>query len=282
MNAFREQSAIITGGASGIGRALGEELVARGARVVLADRDGDAARDAAEAINAGAGASAGSASAHTVDVRDAEAVAALVEEVAARQGLDYLFNNAGMVIVGESAELTLEDWQRTLDINLDGVVHGVQAAYPLMVRRGRGHIVNTASLAGLVPSPGTVPYAAAKHAVVGLSTSLRAEAAAYGVRVSVVCPGLVRTPIVEHLELKREAERGLASRSLLWDLAPVRPVSARHAARVIAGGVAKNRGLILITAHARVLWALYRLSPGLVLRLLERTHRRIRRRLGLG
>src|SRR5262249_46172547 len=88
----------------------------------------------------------------------------------------------------------LEDWDRVLNVNLRGVIHGVQAAYPIMLRQGFGHIVNTASMAGLIPAPLVVGYCATKHAVVGLSTSLRIEAAAAGVRVSVLCPGVIRTP----------------------------------------------------------------------------------------
>src|SRR5439155_13844601 len=89
------------------------------------------------------------------------------------------------------------DWHKVFDVNLRGVVNGVQAAYPVMLRQGFGHIVNTASVAGLLPTPTIVSYCAAKHAVVGLSTSLRVEAAEAGVRVSVLCPGAIKTPILE-------------------------------------------------------------------------------------
>jgi NAD(P)-dependent dehydrogenase (short-subunit alcohol dehydrogenase family) len=92
----------------------------------------------------------------------------------------------------------IQDWYQVFDVNLRGVANGVQAAYPVVLKQGFGHIVNTASMAGLMPSPLTVGYCATKHAVVGLSTSLRIEAAPFGVRVSVLCPGLIRTPVLEN------------------------------------------------------------------------------------
>ncbi|RMH22053.1 MAG: SDR family oxidoreductase [Acidobacteria bacterium] len=259
--AYRDRVAVVTGGASGIGRALGEGLAAHGARVVLADLDGDGAAAAAAAITA----ADRRARAATVDVADENQVTALIHGVIEREGrLDYLFNNAGIVIAGKSHELEPEDWRRVLDVDLDGVVHGVAAAYPAMIRQGHGHIVNTASLAGLVPAPGLSSYAAAKHAVVGLSTSLRAEAAAFGVKVSVVCPGMIATPIVEHAEIKNEERLSLSRRQLI-ELSPFRPYPVAKAARIILRGVARNRALILITPHARLLWWLYRLSPTLAL-----------------
>jgi len=157
--------AIVTGGASGIGRALGAALVARGDRVVLADVA--AAAEVADQLNA---AGPGAATAAAVDVRDAAAVAHLVTETAEVHGqLDLMFNNAGIRMGGPVEELTVAHWRRAIEVNLLGVVHGVAAAYPLMLRQGHGHIVNTASLAGLVPMPGAAPYTASKAAVVGLS-----------------------------------------------------------------------------------------------------------------
>jgi len=104
-----------------------------------------------------------------------------------------MVNNAGIGVGGEASELTLAHWERVIDVNLRGVIHGVHAAYPVMIAQRSGHIVNTASLAGLMPSPWLTPYAMTKHAVVGLTLSLRAKAAAHGVRVTAVCPGVVDT-----------------------------------------------------------------------------------------
>lgn len=256
--AFTGRTAIVTGGASGIGRALAEGLVSRGARVVVADVNEALAREAAAALGGD-----GKAEAARVDVTDAEAVRRVVEETAGRHGkLDYLFNNAGIAIFGDTADLTLDDWNRTIDVNLRGVVHGVAAAYPIMVAQRSGHIVNTASAAGLLPSPSATAYAATKHAVVGLSVTLRAEAARFGVRVSAICPGFIRTPIVEAAKIYTEK-----SRDELMTEFPFRLYPAEYCARKALRGVERNKGIIPVTPEAHVMWRLFRLAPGLVQRL---------------
>ncbi|WP_448621282.1 SDR family NAD(P)-dependent oxidoreductase [Geodermatophilus sp. URMC 65] len=260
--------AIVTGGASGIGRALGAALVRRGDRVVLADVDGAAAEEAAERLCA---VGPGAATAAAVDVREADAVASLVTGTAERHGrLDLLFNNAGIGIGGRVEELSPAHWDRAVDVNLRGVVHGVQAAYPLMVRQGHGHIVNTASLAGLLPSPGSAPYATTKWAVVGLSLSLRAEGAARGIRVSVVCPGGVDTPILDKgmpADLPRVPSlEGVDTRALITRFSGGRLYSADALAADVLRGVDRNRAVIVAPRQARVMWRLMRLSPSLVLR----------------
>ncbi len=191
LRTFEGAVAIVTGGASGIGRAIGEALAHRGARVVLADLQVEVARQVAARITA----NGGQASAEELDVADFPATNRLVQATFQRERrLDYLFNNAGIGIIGEARLYQIEDWEPILGVNLRGVIHGVQAAYPIMLQQGFGHIVNTASLAGLLPYPLCASYCATKHAVVGLSTALRIEAAPAGVRVSVLCPGPVRTP----------------------------------------------------------------------------------------
>ena len=168
-NRYAGASAIVTGGGSGIGAALTRALVAAGADVVCSDIDLPAATDVA-----GSATGAGSARAARLDVTDAAAVQALVDEVAGEHGsLDLMFNNAGIVFGGETEDLTLDHWNAIIDVNLRGVVHGVAAAYPLMVRQGSGHIVNTASMGGLMAGGLITSYVATKHAVVGLSLALR-------------------------------------------------------------------------------------------------------------
>jgi NAD(P)-dependent dehydrogenase (short-subunit alcohol dehydrogenase family) len=254
VDAFRDKIAIITGGASGIGRAVGEALARAGADVVLADLNGAAAEEAARAIAASGGKARGA----TLDVRDAVAVRALVDETVARAGrIDYLFNNAGIITMGEARDLTPEDWRAILDVNLYGVVHGVQAAYPLMVRQGSGHIVNTASMAGLLPNAFQIPYATSKYAIFGLSTSLRLEGADLGVKVSVVCPGFVETPILQSRMVKM-------NREAYWKNVPTRPMPVATCARLILDGVRRNRGVITIAWYTRLFWWLDRLFPGLM------------------
>ena len=169
--------AIVTGGASGIGKALGEALAERGCEVVLADVDVEMANKAAAAI-----CSRGlKATAASVDVTDFAAISKTIDETVKRLGrLDYLFNNAGISLSGEVLAHRTEDWDRILDVNLRGVINGIQAAYPVFVSQGFGHIVNTASMRGLVPVPLSVSYGATKAAVISISKSLRAEAASTG------------------------------------------------------------------------------------------------------
>lgn len=239
--------AVVTGAASGIGRALAAALVARGATVVLADLDGPGAASAAGALG-------GRAVAAAVDVTDPGAVRRLVEGTVARHGrLDLLFNNAGIGGGGPVEDLDLAAWRRVVDVDLLGVVHGVAAAYPVMVRQGSGHIVNTASLAGLVPAPHLTPYAAAKHAVVGLSVTLRVEAAVHGVRVSAVCPGPVETPLLD-------TPGPVDARKLLTS-ALGEPYPAERLAEDVLDGVAEDRALIVAPESAREAWALYRRDP---------------------
>ncbi len=271
---FAGASAIVTGGASGIGKALATELTARGASVLVADIDGSGAASVADALQR-PGTGPGSATAVTLDVTDADAVAGVVGRFAAdHDGLDFLFNNAGIGIGGEVRELTLAHWQRVIDVNLRSVVHGVTAAYPMMIAQGRGHIVNTASLSGLVPSPLLVPYSTTKHAVVGLSVGLRVEAANHGVRVSVVCPGVIDTPLLDkpNPDDLPPTDSMPDIRDLLTRMVG-QPYPAISLARDVLDRVALDRAIIVSPRHARLVWAAYRLAPGL---LIDQSPRRLR------
>jgi NAD(P)-dependent dehydrogenase (short-subunit alcohol dehydrogenase family) len=190
MSAFDGKVAIVTGAASGIGAALCSELARRGATVHAADRE-EAGLERLLAANRDR-----DLHGHPLDVADESAVEALLEKVSADGGrLDYLFNNAGIVVGGDFEQMDADTWRRIVDVNLWGVVHGTQHGYAVMRRQGFGHIVNTASTAGVLPVARSVAYATTKHAVVGLSVSLREEARRHGVNVSVVIPGLVDTNI---------------------------------------------------------------------------------------
>jgi NAD(P)-dependent dehydrogenase (short-subunit alcohol dehydrogenase family) len=259
---FAGQVAIVTGGGSGIGAALVRALTARGATVVIADIDEVGAKSVSDSVRAGGG----TVSTAVLDVRDSAAVADLVNQTAAEHGeLDLMFNNAGIAVGGLVEELTLDHWDRVLDVNVRGVVHGVHAAYPLMLRQGHGHIVNTASLAGLVPGPSLAPYAAAKHAVVGLSLSLRAEGASRGVRVSAVCPGFVDTPLLGRvnpgLPQTETGANAAALARLLGKLYQADPL-----AQDVLAGVERNRALIVAPRSARIAWRMTRYAPGVTMR----------------
>lgn len=259
--------AIVTGGGSGIGRALCDRLAAAGARVVVADIAGPSAEATAEALRS----SGGQAEAATVDVRDAAAVEGLIERVAREhERLDWMFNNAGISVAGDALDMTLSDFDRTFDVNLRGVVHGVLPAYRVMARQGFGHIVNTASTAGLTPSPGLSAYSASKHAVVGLSLSLRAEAELHGVRVTAVCPGLIDTNMKNTNEL-RNLDRQVLLASLPFAMYP-----ADACARDVLRGVLRNAPVIVTPGHARLLVWMHRTAPWLLHWLVARGSRQIR------
>lgn len=250
--AFTGKVAIVTGGASGIGRAVSEEMARRGAMLVVTDINADGADE----VCAGIAVAGGKAKAACLDVTKAEDVQRLVEETAAEYGrLDYIFNNAGIAIAAEIRDMSLEDWRRIIDINLWGVIYGTMAAYPLMIGQGFGHIVNTASTAGLVGFPTLGAYCTTKHAVVGLSTSLRAEAAAFGVKVSVVCPGFIRTGIFEAATVLK------MSRDEVLEKADAVSMGVEQAALKILRGVEKNKMIVNFPFHARFLWWLHRLNP---------------------
>jgi NAD(P)-dependent dehydrogenase (short-subunit alcohol dehydrogenase family) len=248
-----DKVAIVTGGGSGIGEAVSLELARRGARVVVADINHDGASRVAAAIAE----RGGRATASHLDVSSEQDVRALVEQTAATYGrLDYQFNNAGLAIGGDARDLTAYQWRRVLDVDLYGVLYGTLAAYPIMVKQGFGHIVNTSSGAGLVPTPLNAPYCTAKYAVVGLSLSLRLEGADLGVQVSVVCPGYVRTPIFEAAAvagLPREIANRAPGRVKMME--PVR------AAQVILAGVARNQAVIAFPRYIRLAWRTACLFP---------------------
>lgn len=260
--------ALVTGAASGIGAALVQVLVDRGVQVYAADRDLFGVQALADRLK-----ERGSVAVTPValDVTDAAAFAEVVARIAAVGSLDYLYNNAGIGLAGEVDQLTLDDWRRVLEVNVLGVVHGIAAAYPQMIRQGHGHLINTASGAGLAPRPGMAAYAASKHAVIGLSTSMRAEAAAHGVKVSAACPGYVATQVMARAEL-RGIDREKLERSI-----PIRPMSAADCAKAILRGVDRNQAIIPISLYVRLDWWLYRWSPSLSLAVAEWRARAFRR-----
>ena len=265
--------AIMTGGASGIGRALSEALGRRGASVVLADRQVALAQEVADGIQE----RGGQASAVELDVTDFAAVDQLVRATAQDQGrLDYMFNNAGIAIGGEVRLCQIEDWDSVLNVNLHGVVNGVQAAYPVMLSQGCGHIVNTASMAGLLPMPAAVSYATTKHAVVGLSKSLRVEAASYGVRVSVLCPGFIRTPILHGGKYGKNLQP-VPQEAQEKFIRQYRPMDPALFAEKVLDALARNKALIIVPGWWRLFWWLSRLSPALEFSLAQRSYRSARK-----
>ncbi|HEY2386419.1 MAG TPA: SDR family NAD(P)-dependent oxidoreductase [Candidatus Binatia bacterium] len=201
MDEFQGRVAVITGGGGGIGAAMGEAFAARGARVVLADLHLDAAEAVASKLRAGGA----EALAVQTDVTVRGAVEALAAETVARfGGVHIVCNNAGIATFGEIATSTHADWEFTMNVNFWGVVHGLEAFVPRLFEQGQGgHVVNTASMAGLVGMQWLGIYCASKFAVVGLSEALHRELKPRGIGVSVLCPMIVATNINENSVTRR-------------------------------------------------------------------------------
>lgn len=241
---------LVSGGASGIGAALATAHVMAGDTVVVADlhpRDPSHVR---------------------LDVRDREAFAAVARAVVDRHGrIDVFYDNAGIAVAGGIEELTPEHWDSAIDVNLRGVIHGVEAVYPVMRAQGHGHIVITASLAGLIPVPLLGPYTVTKHAVVALARVLRLEAAASGVRVSALCPAFVQTPMLGNINPGTAPTRANRMGAALGRRAQGRPMQPEQVAAIVLAALPRNPEIITAPRLLGRLGALAeRLAPGVVRR----------------
>lgn len=246
---------MVTGGASGIGKGLCKLLGDDGATVVVADIDLEGAKQTVLTISE----AGGQAKPVLLDVAQAEDVQAMLEQVADEFGrIDYLFNNAGVGIAGEMQDIDIAQWRRIVEINLLGVIYGASIAYSFMLQQGSGHIINVASLAGLIGYPTAIPYATTKSAIVGMSLSLREEAADSGVKISVACPGFVQTDFFDSATLLH------AKKEDVLQQIPFSMMSADQAAQAILRGVEDNRGIIIFPFYARLLWWLHRIHPLLI------------------
>ncbi|MFJ3905123.1 SDR family oxidoreductase [Streptomyces sp. NPDC090025] len=265
---FGGQLVLVTGAASGIGRATSFAFAEAGARVVAVDRDAEGAVRTAEMCRLiGAPGAWGEA----VDVTDEQAMEKLAAKVAAEHGVvDVLVNNAGIGLTGSFFETTSEEWKRVLDVNLWGVIHGCRIFGGQMAERGQGgHIVNTASAAAFQPSRALPAYSTSKAAVLMLSECLRAELAERGIGVSAICPGIVNTNITATTRfagVTDEAEERRRQRkvSRLYGLRNYPPEKVADA---ILRAVLDDRAVVPVTPEARGAHALSRFAPGVLRRL---------------
>src|SRR3954470_11967629 len=196
MERFEGRVAVITGGASGIGLAMARRFAGDGMKIVIGDVEEPALKAAVDELRVGGAEIEGV----VTDVTDAAQMQALADAAVARfGGVNVFCNNAGVGGGGLSWEMPLSTWEWVLGVNLWGVIHGIRAFVPLLMQQDEAHIVNTASVAGLVASPFMGAYNASKHAVVGISETLHHEFAITGAnaRVSVLCPGWVNTGIAQ-------------------------------------------------------------------------------------
>ncbi len=258
MKELKDTIAVVTGAASGLGRSIALHLAERGAIVVASDIDFGGAEETSRRIVEGGGRSIAIAADVTVENEIVNVVNRTVE----RYGrIDYLFNNAGVALNGEFQDMDDDTWKKIMDVNFWGVVYGTRAAYSHMIGQGFGHIINVSSLAGLVPGGLMTGYGAAKHAVVGFTATLRAEARQYGIRVSSLCPGYLDTPMHETAAnvtpyiAAHDAE--YLSRSHGY---PPPDRIIRHVMR----GVMRNRSIIVSPRIQLPVWWIYRVFPELL------------------
>ncbi|RJQ87048.1 SDR family oxidoreductase [Amycolatopsis panacis] len=260
---FPHRLVVITGGGSGIGRETALAFAAEGADVVVTDVHEDAAEETAKMVR-DKGSAAG---AYTVDSSDGAAMARFAEQVAREFGVpDIVVNNAGIGLSGSFVDTSVEDWERVVDVNLWGVIHGCRAFVPMMQARAEGgQVVNLSSAAAYLPSTTLGPYGTTKAAVLALSNSLRAELAADGIGVTAVCPGIVRTNITETTRFvgvtEAEQRRRQQASTKLYAR---RNFGPEKVARDILRAVEKNAAVQPSTPEAKVTYVLSRLTPGLL------------------
>lgn len=194
MERFEGQTAVVTGAGGGIGTEIARRFAREGADVIVCDATLDSAQRTVDVITG----DGGSASPAAFDVADPDAVTAFASDVLATRGqVDVLVNNAGIIRRGPLLDITDDDWRATMSVNLDSMYYMCRAFLPAMVEVGRGSIVNTGSQWGIYPAPGHIAYNVSKAAVIAFSQNLARDYAPSGVRVNVVCPGEILTPMVE-------------------------------------------------------------------------------------
>ena len=250
MKELRGKRCLITGAASGIGRATALAAAARGADLYLTDIQGDALGAAVEEVRRRGGTVSCSSSA---DLADHAAVVALAEEVHGAHGsMDVVMNIAGVSTWGRIEQLEHSDWQRMIDVNLIGPISVLECFVPPMIAAGRGgHIVNVSSAAGLFGLPWHAPYSASKFGLRGVSEVLRFDLRRHGIGVSLVCPGAVRTPLVGTVEIVGVDRDDPRVRELV-ERFERRAVSPERVAERILKAIEKNRYMVFTSLDVRL------------------------------
>lgn len=268
---FAGRTAIVTGAASGIGREIARQLTGRGAIVLATDLPGTGLDAAVEEIAA----SGGSCTGMPVDVTERDQLASAIDHVVDGLGrLDLMFNNAGVAIFGEYELVSLDEWDRIIDVNLRGVAHGSTLAYQQMATQGHGHIVTTASSAALVPVPLQAHYCATKWGILGMMRTLQVEAASHGVDVTVFCPAWVESGMFDNHTMHGTLA-GIDARRLV----PFPPLPTRVAVSRLLRGVERRKRMVITPFYGRLGWWLERISPTASLALQRQALKQIRARV---
>jgi NAD(P)-dependent dehydrogenase (short-subunit alcohol dehydrogenase family) len=242
--------AVVTGGGNGIGSGICQALAGEGAKIVVSDVDEAAAGRTAGSIRDGGG----TAIAVGTDVSQRTDVEALAARTCSELGgVDIVCNNAGVLVGGPMLETTEDDWQWLLSVNLMGVVHGCQVFAPILLERGEGHIVNTASVGGFLSFPTLATYCTSKFAVIGFSEALQLELAPKGIGVSILCPGKVHSNLdnADQIRPERFANAGGTSKEL-GDLSDgMEPIEVGHH---VIRGIRSNTSYIFTHTHFQELF----------------------------
>jgi NAD(P)-dependent dehydrogenase (short-subunit alcohol dehydrogenase family) len=248
--------AVVTGGGSGIGRALAQQLAGAGAALAIADVDEDGLAETAASVHGTA-----EVSTHVLDVSDEAAVRDFAADVMARhRRVTLLINNAGVALHGRFEEIALDDFRWLMNINFWGVVYGVKYFLPALKQQPRAHIVNISSVFGLVAPAGQSAYSASKFAVRGFTEALRNELEGSNVFVSCVHPGGIRTAIARRARVGANAPAGSREEAVAR-FERLTPNTAEYAAARILSGVERRETRILIGRDARQIDVLQRLRP---------------------
>jgi NADP-dependent 3-hydroxy acid dehydrogenase YdfG len=266
------RTAVITGAASGMGRAVALRLAARGCPVALVDHDDDGLQETAASV-------AGPVLHRRLDVRDRQgqlAWAAAVREWAPAP-IGLVLNNAGVTVVQGALEASPEDDEWVVDVNFGGVVHGVRAFLPILVEQGEGAIVNVSSVFGLVGFPHQTAYCASKFAVRGYTEALRHELRGTGVRAATVHPGGVDTNIVANARFHADVHGERDHATAIKDFATLARTTPERAAEIICHGVEAGKSRILVGPDARMLDLLVRVAPTRYYDVVERLEAVLRR-----
>jgi NAD(P)-dependent dehydrogenase (short-subunit alcohol dehydrogenase family) len=271
-SSYAGQVAVVTGGASGLGRGLCEALASRGAKVVIADINLAGAEALADELTrAGC-----EVCACHVDVTSSVSVDGLIARAVETYGrLDLMFNNAGIAVGGEFQDVSADALARVVNINLIGAAYGTLAAYRQMLAQKGGCIVNIASMYALFPGPMTSAYVAAKHGLLGLTLSVQSEARAHGIHLCLVCPGYVTTNLFAH----GTYGGGLDAASAV-ERVPFSFLDVRTAVDHTLAAVRKRKHIAVFPFYARAIWWIARISPALLVLIMSLVMRMQRKRYG--
>ncbi len=268
LKVYKNSIVVVAGGASGIGEQIVRQLAPHVKEIVILDRNTATGSSIAEEIT--------NVSFETIDMNKYGEVKTILRNINKRYGtIDFFFNLAGTFMAGEIRDTPIEKWQQIFESNITPIANGTSVIYEIMRSNGHGHIINTASSAGLFPVPIMNIYGATKSAVISLTQGLHMEAKTFGIRVSVACPTIVETPLY-NTALYAGLDKSKAL-DYLKNQANIQQPDA--AAYEIIKGASKNKLVIHTAFSTRLGWGVYRISNGLYLRIAERVFERYRKTL---